>query len=1186
MAGPVRGEWGGEEIILNDAATETTLLALIEAVNRLGGKKDSNNSGSNAADDIEELADAAESAESEVKNLGKSAKQASRSMSSMLGNAVSNVSHALAGLGEEFLIGGNRLSDFTSHITGLAAEIPLIGPILGGAAQVFVSVIDNQIDVFRNLSNAGVEFGSSLFDTKLAATKSGLSLDTFTNVISQNAESLALLGGSASAGARTFRDVSGIIQRDFGPQFAALGMTMDQTAQATADYLELQTRLGRSQRMSTDNLAAGAQTYILELDKLAKITGKQRDQIAKEMQQQALDKRIKAMFAGMDQAQRDALTGMLVTLENASPEIAEATREMMATGGVPVSDFGKSMQRLNPRLGEMAAGLMNGTVSQEQYLAEVRKTAAQMDQMSEAERRQIGILEATGNSALSANLAFIGLSNVGADLEGVMEAQTRQMQEGSTGLLAFENRLTQARNTIFGALIESGVFQTLENAFNSLVGWMTDADGGVAVFTDIIGRASLVFSKLVEDIQTVGLGPAFKNLWEETLKPTMMSAFTKLKEIIAPIMKDALTSVGGMLVDAISNFFKKNWDTILIGALAGIGLLLAAPIVGIFGAIVAGITAIIGWEYLKSNFTEIGTSITGFFTGIGDWFSDAIDSTTAWFSEIWNNVTGFFTGIGDWFMNTWNSTTAWFSEAWNNITGFVTSIGDWFMNTWNSVTSLFATARNRVTGFVTSIGDWFKNVWNSVTSLFATAWNNVTGFVTGIGDWFMDTWNSVTSLFATAWNNVTGFVTGIGDWFMDTWNSVTSLFATAWNNVTGFVTGIGDWFMDTWNSTTSLLSTAWNNAIGFVTGIGDWFMDTWNSVTSLFATAWNNAIGFVTSIGDWFGMARDFVFNAYAEAWSAVTGLIEKVVGFFGIDIDLPDLGEMVSQLTGSVQNFFKNIINKIPGAGFVSRLFGDDTEESNAISSSNSDRPTESSTAQIDQMSEAERRQIGILEAASNQMSEAQRRQIDILEAAGNSVLARREVNSPLPENVLALEKAALAAKRAFDAAPTAENEQVYFEAKAAADQAIHELPNISSGILQSLQSDVDDAIRTTLLGTNGMLMPDTAEISTNVSDNLTAASTNLQRFTEGLDTDNMSSYDADISSLMQSIDRLTKELSAQQPAVSAPATGADSSKLIAEKFDQLNTTMNNMLSLMQEGNDTSRRTYQTTRRNMDSVW
>jgi hypothetical protein len=78
MAGPVRGEWGGEEIILNDAAPETTLLALIEAVNRLGGKKDSNNSGSNAADDIEDLAAAAESAESEVKNLGKSAKQASR----------------------------------------------------------------------------------------------------------------------------------------------------------------------------------------------------------------------------------------------------------------------------------------------------------------------------------------------------------------------------------------------------------------------------------------------------------------------------------------------------------------------------------------------------------------------------------------------------------------------------------------------------------------------------------------------------------------------------------------------------------------------------------------------------------------------------------------------------------------------------------------------------------------------------------------------------------------------------------------------------------------------------------------------------------------------------------------------------------------------------------------------------
>ena len=52
---------------------------------------------------------------------------------------------------------------------------------------------------------------------------------------------------------------------------------MEETAEYTAEYLELQTRLGRAQTMSNKDLATGVSTTVMEIDKLARVTGKRRD---------------------------------------------------------------------------------------------------------------------------------------------------------------------------------------------------------------------------------------------------------------------------------------------------------------------------------------------------------------------------------------------------------------------------------------------------------------------------------------------------------------------------------------------------------------------------------------------------------------------------------------------------------------------------------------------------------------------------------------------------------------------------------------------------------------------------------------------------------------------------------------------------------------------------------------------
>ena len=138
----------------------------------------------------------------------------------MLARGFGQLSQMVQGLAHEFLGGSTSISDFASHITGALSAIPIVGPLVGGALQLLISVVDQNIQTFREMSQVGVDFGASIMGAKLAATQAGLSLETFQNVITSNSESLALFAGGASEGAKRFAQISGQIQKQFGPQFS------------------------------------------------------------------------------------------------------------------------------------------------------------------------------------------------------------------------------------------------------------------------------------------------------------------------------------------------------------------------------------------------------------------------------------------------------------------------------------------------------------------------------------------------------------------------------------------------------------------------------------------------------------------------------------------------------------------------------------------------------------------------------------------------------------------------------------------------------------------------------------------------------------------------------------------------------------------------------------------------------
>ena len=144
-----RGE--GMDGVTSNAASEATLLKLLEAFGKGGGDsgaldklaqaskrrdtKDIKDHSKRTKEDSEATAEHSLLTRGAIKGL-KALTSAITMTTSALFSGIGNVVETIANLGLELLSGGTRLSDFSSHLTGLIDKIPLIGGLLSTPLQM------------------------------------------------------------------------------------------------------------------------------------------------------------------------------------------------------------------------------------------------------------------------------------------------------------------------------------------------------------------------------------------------------------------------------------------------------------------------------------------------------------------------------------------------------------------------------------------------------------------------------------------------------------------------------------------------------------------------------------------------------------------------------------------------------------------------------------------------------------------------------------------------------------------------------------------------------------------------------------------------------------------------------------------------------------------------------------------
>jgi hypothetical protein len=395
---------------------------------------------------------------------------------------ISGITDSVKGLGyfgKELITGGDRMGDFAEMVLGA-----------GTAMGELIRYTEGLTDAFRDLSTYGASFNNSLFDMRLAAAESEVAFDDFTSLVRNNSQLFAKLGGTTSEGAKQF----GIFSRNLrtskiGQELMGMGFTINEINSSLATYLDAQLMSGRRIELRDRSLMESSSEYMMQLDKLAKLTGKQREQLAQEMAQLQQDAGLRRQINSLEGENRKNLEGVLTFVRSSMPGLASGFEDIM--DGLAQTDLGVLMQTQIKGLGPLMQRAFRGEISEVDFIDQLKQFKPQIDRLQKQfSTEQIAAMRQAGG--ITAEYATM-LDSL-FELNKVLEINTEQykleadQRSKLTTLFGnFEQTVQSARGRLISAFIKSEAFSSLERLGEKLLTLISD-NGSIDGFSSGLDR--------------------------------------------------------------------------------------------------------------------------------------------------------------------------------------------------------------------------------------------------------------------------------------------------------------------------------------------------------------------------------------------------------------------------------------------------------------------------------------------------------------------------------------------------------------------------------------------------------------------------------------------------------------------------------------------------------------------------
>lgn len=368
----VTGSIGNEFVELNNAATEATLKLLLTAV--MAGNKQN-------LSQIQNLAKQAGLNAQAVQSFNQNLQQTSSSAGNLNTNA-QRLGATFSGMMPAFGAFTSKLIAGTAQTSDLFDAFSKLPGVLGVVASGLKKVADFQEQNFityQKITNAGANFGGSLTEMRVALQGARLTADEFAKVLSSNSDAFVKMGTDANNGAKNFfAFTSNLMASETGAQLRALGFTAEQVNSGLANYIAMSGGRNRQEMQNTAQLTASAKAYFEQLDALATLQGKNREELEKEMNERKANAAIQNYLASLDVKEREKATAALNEALIRGGKGAEQALASRLMGIPPLTPAAQEFETVT-RHGSRALGALEKDVKDaSKSVADVQRTGAQV----------------------------------------------------------------------------------------------------------------------------------------------------------------------------------------------------------------------------------------------------------------------------------------------------------------------------------------------------------------------------------------------------------------------------------------------------------------------------------------------------------------------------------------------------------------------------------------------------------------------------------------------------------------------------------------------------------------------------------------------------------------------------------------------------------------------------------------
>jgi hypothetical protein len=272
-----------------------------------------------------------------------------------LGKALASTQQGAGKFGTVINSASQAVGDFGIAIGGLAKGVGYVIKAFGALTQAAFEQNDQLMRAYEGLSSIGSVTEGGLEELQAQLNSVGLATseyEKFINVLKPVTGSLTAFKGSVTGGKDALVDImAGFVGPDneLERSLRRIGYTTTDIQEGVADYVQMQTRLGRAQGKTTSELIAQSNKYLIEMKGLQELTGMTRDEQQKARDDLLSDARFSMHLSSLNKTEAENLNQAMILYQKVmGPEAAKGLKDRIVNfGDITTEAAGQSVMRNN-----------------------------------------------------------------------------------------------------------------------------------------------------------------------------------------------------------------------------------------------------------------------------------------------------------------------------------------------------------------------------------------------------------------------------------------------------------------------------------------------------------------------------------------------------------------------------------------------------------------------------------------------------------------------------------------------------------------------------------------------------------------------------------------------------------------------------------------------------------------------